>query len=307
MPTKAIPPSRDRLQSRLLVGFTTVAFIYLAFPAPRYLQWQAGLTPAYLFKVFLVSVAFAYTAWRLKAATPPAAIMGGVCCLFIATSSSIPDNISPFHSELTPLLLLFVLTFAATRLGRARKAAAGLAESRKGRNTAQVIANLGIAVLVASPSPLDGFVSPGYSGRAGHTLYVILCSLPALAALAEATADTVSSEIGQAFGGTPFLITTLRRVPPGTDGAISLNGTLAGVAAAAIIAATGAPALSMSFAECFIAFAAGVAGLFFDTLLGATIERKGYIGNDLVNFTSTAFAAAVALLAIRFAQPYLLR
>jgi uncharacterized protein (TIGR00297 family) len=128
-----------------------------------------------------------------------------------------------------------------------------------------------------------------------------------LAALVEATADTVSSEIGQAFGGTPFMLTTLRRVPPGTDGAISLYGTLAGIAAAALIAATGMPALGMSFAECLVAFTAGILGLFFDSLLGATLERRGYIGNDLVNFTSTAFAAAVALLAIRFGQGHLFR
>jgi uncharacterized protein (TIGR00297 family) len=102
------------------------------------------------------------------------------------------------------------------------------------------------------------------------------------------------------------MLTTLRRIATGTDGAISLTGTLAGIAAAALIAATGAPALGMSFAECLVAFAAGVAGLFFDSLLGATVERRGWIGNDLVNFTSTAFAAALSLLAIRFAQPWLL-
>ena len=130
-------------------------------------------------------------------------------------------------------------------------------------------------------------------------------SVCVLSALAEATADTVSSEIGQAFGGTPFMLTTLRRVPPGTDGAISLYGTLAGIAAAALVASTGAPALGMSPTECLVAFAAGVAGLFFDSLLGATIERKGWINNDLVNFTSTAFAAALALLAVRFAQDHL--
>jgi uncharacterized protein (TIGR00297 family) len=135
----------------------------------------------------------------------------------------------------------------------------------------------------------------------------VISSVCVIAALAEATADTVSSEIGQAFGGAPILLTTLRRVPPGTDGAITLFGTLAGILAAAIIAATGAPALGMSAAEYAVSFAAAVAGLFFDSLLGATIERKGWLGNDLVNFTSTAFAATVALLAIRLAQPCLFR
>jgi uncharacterized membrane protein len=56
-----------------------------------------------------------------------------------------------------------------------------------------------------------------------------------------------------------------------------------------------------------VAFAAGVLGLFFDSLLGATVERKGWFGNDLVNFASTAFAAAIALVAIRFGQDSLLR
>jgi uncharacterized membrane protein len=44
-----------------------------------------------------------------------------------------------------------------------------------------------------------------------------------------------------------------------------------------------------------IALGAGVVGLFFDSLLGATVERRGWLGNDLVNFSSTAFTAALAL------------
>ena len=44
---------------------------------------------------------------------------------------------------------------------------------------------------------------------------------------------------------------------------------------------------------------AGCAGLFFDSLLGATVERRGWLGNDLVNFASTVFAAVVAYAAVR--------
>jgi len=250
-----------------------------------------------------------------------AAWCGGMICLLVTESFQriLLTTIGPwrrtpsiFHSGLTPLLLLFVITYEATKFGRARKESAGLAESRKGRNAAQVIANLGIAALVASlwGEWIYALIAGGwaFSGQPdSFARFTAIFLVPMLAALAEATADTVSSEIGQAFGGTPFLLTTFRRVEPGTDGGISLLGTLAGIAAAALIAATGAPALGMSFAECVVAFAAGVAGLFFDSLLGATVERKGWIGNDLVNFTSTAFAAMVALLAIRFAQDSLLR
>ncbi len=44
--------------------------------------------------------------------------------------------------------------------------------------------------------------------------------------------DTVSSEIGKAYGRSTYLITTLQPVPRGTEGAVSLEGTAAGVAAA---------------------------------------------------------------------------
>jgi uncharacterized protein (TIGR00297 family) len=277
--------------------------------ARGYFMPSLGRYDNLLAQIVVISVIFALVAWRLRAATAMAAVCGGMICFLITTSALG----SVLHSGLFPLLLLFVFTFEATRLGRERKARAGLAEDRKGRNAAQVIANLGIAALF---SPMMCFYIATKFGWFGEYCcnidapfreYFAIPLIPMLAALAEATADTVSSEIGQAFGGTPFMLTTLRRVPPGTDGAISLKGTLAGIAAAAIIAATGAPALGMSPAACFVAFAAAIAGLFFDSLLGATIERRGYINNDLVNFTSTAFAAAVALLAIRLGQDHLFR
>jgi uncharacterized protein (TIGR00297 family) len=257
-----------------------------------------------VFEAVGLSLCSAWLAWRLRAATAAAAAAGGALCLGLIYGTCVV--MAPVvRSALLPLVGLFVITLLATRAGGRRKAAAGLAENRSGRTTSQVVANLGIAALTAFPlsSVLVFLVWGTHAARIGS----VISSVCVIAALAEATADTVSSEIGQAFGGAPILLTTLRRVPPGTDGAITLFGTLAGILAAAIIAATGAPALGMSAAEYAVSFAAAVAGLFFDSLLGATIERKGWLGNDLVNFTSTAFAATVALLAIRLAQPCLFR
>jgi len=116
-----------------------------------------------------------------------------------------------------------------------------------------------------------------------------------VAALAEAAADTVSSEVGQVFGGQPRMITTLRRVEPGTDGAISPIGTLSGVAAAGLVALSGTLALSGGREMFCVAAAGGVFGLFFDSLLGATLERRGWLNNDAVNFLSTTSASAFAL------------
>jgi uncharacterized protein (TIGR00297 family) len=121
-------------------------------------------------------------------------------------------------------------------------------------------------------------------------------TLLAIAILAEAAADTVSSEIGQVFGGQPRMLTTLRRVEPGSDGGITLIGTAAGAIAAAIIAAIGVWALREDWFALVFCTAGAVLGLFFDSLLGATAERKGWLNNDAVNFLSTLSAPIFAVL-----------
>jgi uncharacterized protein (TIGR00297 family) len=120
-----------------------------------------------------------------------------------------------------------------------------------------------------------------------------------LAAMVEATADTVSSEIGQAFGGRPVMLLTLQRVAPGVDGAVTLLGSLAGIIGGAFVAVVGMWALRLRPSQAEIALLAGICGLFFDSFLGATVERRGWIGNDLVNFTSTVFAALLVAIAYR--------
>jgi uncharacterized protein (TIGR00297 family) len=191
------------------------------------------------------------------------------------------------------VLAVLVLTSFATRLGRSNKERMGLAEERHGRVASQVAANLGIAALVSSEVVQSWMTDPHLIVQAG--LAQMLVFAPALAALAEAAADTVSSEIGQVMGGRPLMITTLKRVEPGTDGAISLAGTFAGAIAAGIVAAAGAWALHGSATLLALSWAGSVFGLFFDSLLGATLEQRGWLNNDLVNFLSTASAAAFAL------------
>ena len=240
-----------------------------------------------------ISLTFAAMVWALRAATPAAALAGGLICFLIGLGTARLDR-PLYESGLLPLAALFVLTFLSTRAGRAKKLRAGLAEKASGRSASQVLANLGAAGLIAG-----GFLSilvdrlpmhqPGPIGPSSWPGPLLL-----LATLAEATADTVSSEVGQAFGGEPLLVTTLRRVPAGTDGAVTVLGTAAGVLASALVALTGMLALGLEVRATCLAFAGGVAGLFFDTLLGATVERGGYLGNDLVNFSSTLFAACVA-------------
>lgn len=230
-----------------------------------------------------ISAGFAALAFALRAATLGAALTGGVftATLYLATPG--------WHTMLWPLLALFLLTWGATRFGRKRKEALGTAEGKRGRTASQVAANLGVAAMAAVPAMWGG-TEIGQLGR--------VTLVAALAAMAEATADTVSSELGQVLGGEPVLITSFRRVAAGSDGAVSLMGTLTGCAAAAVVVGAGMLVLPLSRAGAAIALGAAIAGLFVDSLLGAGPERRGWLNNDAVNALSTLAAAALAAVAM---------
>ncbi len=282
-----IDPNRSqtlRWQSRLLLIVTIVSVsVSLVFPWIVVLLLDNLASRTFLTGVAIAG-AFGLLVWRLRAATPPAAVTGALLTLGFYLATPGPRTL------LWPLLALFLLTFAATRFGRARKEELNVAEERKGRTAAQVAANLGAAAMVSIP------LSSVHLTVRLLSFAIRPFLIASIASLAEATADTLSSELGEVLGGEPILLTTLRRVPAGTDGAISLAGTLAGCAGAAVIALIAMAALRLSLAEALIAFAAGVLGLFFDSLLGATLERRGWLNNDAVNFLSTCAAAVCAAL-----------
>jgi uncharacterized protein (TIGR00297 family) len=199
----------------------------------------------------------------------------------------------PWRTAIVPVLAVSLLAWGCTRLGRGQKERLGTAEGRRGRSAAQVAANLGVAALVSNEFAQSWFTDTNWFSST--TTVAMPLFAVGLAALAEAAADTVSSEVGQVFGGKPHMITTLRSVEPGRDGAISLIGTLAGAVAAGIVAVAGTLALGGNRTMFAVSCAGGVFGLLFDSLLGATLEERGWLNNDLVNFLSTGSAAVFAL------------
>jgi uncharacterized protein (TIGR00297 family) len=274
LPGRRITEAQDRAQSAALTwvvgGLLALAVVLIPIAA---LQFAMPLRSVAV--PLLVSAAFALLVYRLRAATPAASALGFLICYLLAQSPILWTRYAHRDGSyplLPALLTLFLLTFGATRFGRSRKEARGLSESRRGRRASQIIANLGIAGLFAIVGYFEG----------------------AVAALAEAAADTVSSEIGQATRHPARLITTGRIVPAGTDGGVTIAGTLAGLLAAAVVTAVGTQHHPL-WPTRGVIWGAAAAGLIFDSLLGATVEREGWLGNDLVNFASTLFSATLAM------------
>jgi uncharacterized protein (TIGR00297 family) len=110
-----------------------------------------------------------------------------------------------------------------------------------------------------------------------------------------ATADTLSSELGNLYGKNYYNIINFKKDRQGLDGVISLEGTLCGVGGSILIAFV--YSLSTNFSFDFIAIIiAGTIGNIADSVLGATLERKKLLNNNAVNFINTAVGAAVTLL-----------
>jgi uncharacterized protein (TIGR00297 family) len=180
------------------------------------------------------------------------------------------------------LMITFLLASVTSRLGLERKTLLGIAEERGGRRGGgNAIANCGVAVLAAI--------------AAATTPYAATASLALVAALTAGSSDTVASEIGKAWGRSTFLVTSLKRVPPGTPGAMSLEGTAAGLVAALALAAAGFAA-GLAPASWMPAIVVGATvGALVESALGATLEGPGILNNDMLNFINTAVAAAVTV------------
>jgi uncharacterized protein (TIGR00297 family) len=222
----------------------------------------------------VISLALAGLAWGLKLVTPSGALSGFLLGVAVYLGYG--------YKSFLLMFTFFLMGSAATRLGYARKAARGVAEKRGGARSwrealANSLAGAFFSILVITTHHEGAFL------------------IALIAAFAEAAGDTVSSEIGQWISPRAYLITTFRPVPAGQDGGVSVGGSLAGFLASALVVALGYGMGLCGRGGAALALSGAVAGNLLDSVLGATLERRGLVTNGIVNFAGSSFAGGLAL------------
>jgi uncharacterized protein (TIGR00297 family) len=184
------------------------------------------------------------------------------------------------------LLAFFLGGTVATKFRFSDKQRMGVAQDGHGRRRwrhAWANAGAGVACALASWA----------CAREGLPQYAEAFRWAFVGAFAAALSDTLSSEFGQLAGKEPRLITTGEVVSPGTDGGITLAGTLMGILGAAVLSLLARVIDLTPVRATLPLLLAGLAGNLLDSWLGATFERSGRLNNEGVNFINTLGGAAL--------------
>ncbi|HET9480258.1 MAG TPA: DUF92 domain-containing protein [Candidatus Polarisedimenticolia bacterium] len=266
------------INDNISVPLMTGGFLFgLSFVDPALLSHRQDAVLSSLAIGAAVNLVVSGLAWLARAVKPSGAIVGSVIGMVTWGFGG--------WQAFAILILFFVVASGATRVGYEEKAARRIAQEEGGRRGARhAVANCGVPAFMAF--------------LAAATPHTDLFMLALVAALATAVFDTVSSEIGQVYGRHPFLITTFRPVPAGTDGAVSVEGTLAGLGAAGLLAAAaGGLGMMGSFgwAGAGLAVVAAFIGTTVESYLGATLEAARAVDNEAMNFTNTLVGASAAM------------
>lgn len=192
------------------------------------------------------------------------------------------------------VLVYFGIGTAVTKVGMAQKEAAGIAEKRSGaRGPENVWGSAAIGALCAIAIALLALQLPQIPTTSP---LINLLALGYVASFSTKLADTCASEIGKAYGQRTFLITTLQAVPRGTEGAVSLEGTLAGIVGSIAIAVVGWGVGLISPLGIGICMVAAFVATNLESLIGATLQtRWTWLTNELVNVINTLIGAVVAI------------
>jgi len=189
-------------------------------------------------------------------------------------------------------LFYFFAGSAVTKVGMATKEAYGIAEARGGiRGPGNVWGSALTGAICALGVILISRLAPSALSQ-----WQPLLALGFVASFSTKLSDTTATEIGKAYGQRTFLITTLQPVPRGTEGAVSLEGTLAGVVGSVALATVAWLCQLITPDGIAICAIAAFIATTVESLIGATLEGKfSWLTHDLVNIINTTVGAAAAI------------
>ncbi|PSB04420.1 TIGR00297 family protein [Merismopedia glauca] len=190
------------------------------------------------------------------------------------------------------VLFYFLVGSLVTKIGMAQKEAAGIAENRSGARGPE---NVWGSALTGTICAVGTLLIPWvYSSNSNAILPWLL--LGYVASFCTKLSDTCGSEVGKAYGKSTFLITTLQPVARGTEGAISLEGTLAGIVGSLGIALVGWSVGLIDLWGIVWCVIAALIGTNLESVIGATLQNKyDWLTNEVVNFINTLIGAIAAI------------
>jgi uncharacterized protein (TIGR00297 family) len=271
--TGALLESMTKDEDNIVIPFGSAMVMWLFY------MFGYNVDTSYLIKVLLFSFVLGYLSYRARVADVSAMLSATLLGVVIIISSDI--------KWFFILLAFFLLGSMFTRYKYDFKMAHGIAQGKGGvRGYKNVFSNSLAALTLALAYGIFPF-----HGQVLMAAY--------LGSVATACGDTLASEIGETYKGEPRMITNFKKARPGTDGAVSILGEGASVFGASVIALLAFILIPIDLSLVFAVIAGGFIGTNIDSVLGATLQQKGYLTNNGVNLLATISGAVISGLLYR--------
>ncbi|MFZ2410045.1 MAG: TIGR00297 family protein [Candidatus Methanoperedens sp.] len=266
--TGALLETMTETEDNIIIPFGSAMVMWLFY------TFSYNVDTVYLMEILVFSFVLGYLAYRARIADISAMLSATLLGVVIIVSSGL--------SWFFILLAFFLLGGLFTRYKYNYKLALGIAEGKGGvRGYKNVFSNSLAALSLAIT----------YGIYPSHGLVILAAYL---GSVATATGDTLASEIGETCKGEPRMITTLKKVRAGADGAVSFLGEGAAFFGSLVIALLAFVLIKNDFGLIVAVTAGGFIGTNIDSVLGATLQQKGYLSNNGVNLFATISGAIIS-------------
>ncbi|MEG3858500.1 TIGR00297 family protein [Microcoleus sp. herbarium12] len=251
----------------------------------NYLSWSNPWLVAIALNTFLLAIA---TLAPKKLLTPAGQLHGWLLGVIIWGSLG--------WQGYAAVMFYFLVGSGVTRIGKAQKEAEGIAEKRSGARGPENVWGSALTATLCAVAVLGLSILGDTAMEPVSQDVISLLLLGYAASLGTKLSDTCASEIGKAYGKHTFLITTLQPVPRGTEGAVSLEGTIAGIVGSILMALVSWAVGLIDLTGIVFCVVSAFIATNIESVIGATVQSKfDWLTNEVVNFFNTLIGAIGAI------------